>query len=50
VNGIAADWYGAPVVLTVMGLGFVGVAVASLLIATMRGVYGGEIALPARAS
>jgi MFS family permease len=50
VNGIAADWYGAPVVLTVMGLGFVGVAVASLLIATMRGVYGGDIALPARAS
>lgn len=50
VNGFAADWYGAPVVLTVMGLGFAGVAVASLLIATMRGVYSGEIALPTRAS
>jgi MFS family permease len=44
VNGFAADAVGAPTVLTVLGTGFVLVMAASLLLATVRGVYGGAIA------
>ena len=50
VNGFAADRFGAPTVLLVLGLGFTAVVVLSLGFGTLRGIYGGSIAVPARAA
>ncbi len=50
VNGFAADAWGAPMVLTVLGMGFVLVMVASLMAATLRGVYLGSVTARARAT
>ena len=47
-NGFAADAVGAPTVLVLLGMGFMLVMVASLMVATLRGVYGGAIPIPAR--
>jgi MFS family permease len=49
-NGFAADAFGAPNVLMTLGIAFVVVVVASLLVATSRGFYNGVVALPARAA
>jgi MFS family permease len=48
-NGFAADAYGAPSVLAFLGLGFVAVMLASLLVRTARSFYGGAVPLPVRA-
>ena len=50
VNGFAADEFGAPIVLLVLGLGFTAAAVASLAFGTVRGIYRGSIAVPVRAA
>ncbi len=50
VNGFAADEFGAPIVLLVLGLGFTSAAVASLAFGTVRGIYRGSIAVPVRAA
>ncbi len=50
VNGFAADRFGAPDVLLVLGLGFTAVVAASLVFGTLRGIYRGAIAVPARAA
>ncbi len=50
VNGFAADRFGAPDVLLVLGLGFTAVVVASLAVGTLRGIYRGSVAVPARAA
>ena len=50
VNGFAADEFGAPLVLLVLGLGFTAAAVASLAFGTVRGIYRGSIAVPVRAA
>lgn len=50
VNGFAADRFGAPNVLLVLGLGFTIVVAASLVMGTVRGIYRGAIAVPARAA
>ena len=48
VNGFAADAYGAPAVLVVMGLSFISVMTLSLAFGTVRGVYSGSISLRTR--
>ena len=48
-NGFLADAVGAPYLLTVLGLGFVVVMGATLLVGTARGFYRGAVALPVRA-
>lgn len=48
-NGFAADIWSAPYVLTALGLGFMAVMAATLLVSTARGFYRGDIPLPARA-
>ena len=50
VNGFAADRFGAPNVLLVLGLGFTAVVVVSLAQGTLRGIYRGSIAVPASAA
>ena len=50
VNGFAADRFGAPTVLLVLGLGFTAVVAVSLAQGTLRGIYRGSIAVPARAA
>ena len=50
VNGFAADRFGAPNVLVVLGLAFTAVVVASLAAGTLRGIYRGAIAVPVRAA
>ena len=50
VNGFAADRFGAPNVLLVLGLGFTAVVAVSLAQGTLRGIYRGSIAVPARAA
>ncbi len=50
VNGFAADRFGAPTVLMVLGLGFTAVVAVSLAQGTLRGIYRGSIAVPARAA
>ncbi len=50
VNGFAADRFGAPNVLLVLGLGFTAIVVVSLVFGTLRGIYQGSIAVPARAA
>ena len=50
VNGFAADRFGAPNVLLVLGLGFSVVVAVSLAQGTLRGIYRGSIAVPARAA
>ena len=50
VNGLAADRFGAPNVLLVLGLGFTVIMAASLAYGTLRGIYRGSIAVPARAA
>ena len=49
VNGFVADEFGASRVLLVLGLGFCAVVVVSLATGTLRGIYRGAIAVPARA-
>ena len=49
-NGFAADAYGAPSVLTWLGIGFIAVMSISLLTTSARGFYGGTIPLLARAT
>ena len=49
LNGFAADRFGAPNVLLVLGLGFTAVMAASLAMGTVRGIYRGSIAVPVRA-
>ena len=49
-NGFAADRFGAPNVLLVLGLAFTAVVVASLALGTLRGIYRGSIAVPTRAA
>ncbi|MCY4582347.1 MAG: MFS transporter [Chloroflexi bacterium] len=49
VNGFAADRFGAPNVLLVMGLGFTAVVALSFAQGTLRGIYRGAIGVPARA-
>ena len=46
MNGFAADAVGVPTVLTVLGMGFILVMTVSLMLATLRGIYGGAIAAP----
>lgn len=48
-NGFAADALGAPYLLTVLGLGFVGVMAGTLLVATARSFYRGDVLLQVRA-
>ncbi len=48
-NGFAADAFGAPNVLLVLGSGFVVVVVASLTVASLRRIYQGSVAVPVRA-
>jgi MFS family permease len=48
-NGFAADAWGAPFLLTTLGVGFMVVMAASLLLSTTRGFYRGDIPLPVRA-
>ena len=50
VNGFAADRFGAPNVLLVLGLGFTAVVVVSLAQSTLRGIYRGSITVSARAA
>ena len=50
VNGLAADRYSASNVLWTLGLGFTVVVAASLAVRSLRGVYGGAVAVPVRAS
>lgn len=50
VNGFAADRFGAPNVLLVLGLGFTAVVAVSLAQGTLRGIYRGSIAVPASAA
>jgi MFS family permease len=50
INGFAADAYGAPTVLVVMGLSFISVMTLSLAFGTVRGVYGGSISLGTRST
>ena len=50
VNGLAADRFGAPDVLLVLGLGFTVVLAVSLAQGTLRGIYRGSIAVSARAA
>ena len=50
VNGFAADRFGAPNVLLVLGVGFTAVVAVSLAQGTLRGIYRGSIAVPARAA
>ena len=47
-NGFAADAFGAPNVLLVLGSGFVVVVIASLTVASLRRIYQGSIAVPMR--
>ena len=47
LNGLAADVFGAPDVLWTLGLGFLAVVGVSLLLGTMRRIYGDAVALPA---
>lgn len=49
-NGFAADAMGAPLVLLTLGLAFVGVMAAGLLVSRLRGVFAGSIGVPVRAS
>jgi MFS family permease len=48
VNGFAADAYGAPPLLMILGVGFTVVMAGSLLLTTARSFYAGSIPLPAR--
>jgi MFS family permease len=48
-NGFAADVVGAPTLLTTLGIGFVMVMGATLLLTTVRGFYTGAVPLPVRA-
>jgi MFS family permease len=48
VNGFAADAIGAPNVLMILGASFVFVMAASLMAATLRGVYRGSITISPR--
>ena len=48
VNGFAADRFGAPNVLLVLGLGFTAVVAVSLAQGTLRGIYRGAIDVPDR--
>ena len=50
VNGFAADEFGAPNVLWVLGAGFLAVVIVSLAVGTVRGIYRGAIAVPVRAA
>ncbi len=50
VNGFAADEFGAPSVLWVLGVGFLAVVVVSLAVGSVRGIYRGAIAVPVRAA
>ncbi len=50
INGIAADYFGVPAILWVLGLGFVVVMALSLAFANVRNVYGGAVMTPARAT
>ncbi|MYF64969.1 MAG: MFS transporter [Chloroflexi bacterium] len=50
VNGFAADRFGAPNVLLVLGLGFTAFVAVSLAQGTLRGIYRGSIAVSARAA
>jgi sugar phosphate permease len=50
VNGFAADAVGAPTVLLVLGVAFILVMAASLMAATLRGVYRGSISLQVRST
>jgi MFS family permease len=50
VNGFAADAVGAPRVLLVLGMAFILVMAASLMAATLRGVYRGSISLQVRST
>ncbi len=47
-NGFAADAFGAPNVLLVLGSGFVFVVIASLTVASLRRIYQGSVAVPVR--
>ena len=49
VNGFAADAVGAPRVLVLLGMGFLLVMAASFVLATVRGIYGGSVAIAVRA-
>ena len=49
-NGFAADRFGAPNVLLVLGLGFAAIMAASLAMGTLRGIYRGSIPVPVRAA
>ena len=49
VNGFAADSFGAPLVLTVLGVGFTIIMFLSLVAAGLRGVYAQGVPLGARA-
>jgi MFS family permease len=48
VNAFAADRFGAPNVLLVLGVGFSVITAASLAYGTLRGIYRGEIDVPDR--
>ncbi len=48
VNAFAADRFGAPNVLLVLGVGFSVITAASLAYGTLRGIYRGEIDMPDR--
>ena len=50
VNGFAADAFGAPNVLWVLGAGFAVVTAASLAVGSLRGIYRGAVAVPVRAA
>ena len=45
LNGLLADMSGVVAVLAVLGMAFTGVMFASLIVATLRQVYGGTVAL-----
>ena len=49
-NGFAADAYGAPNVLWVMGLGFLAIVAVSLTAGSLRAIYRGAIAVPVRSA